>query len=198
MTTTVDRQCRIVTVAETAADDACAVAAVRELAWGMNNYKACVSGQKLIDSTVPVLPVGGGHLNPYTVWFSTPGSTAEQLVHRFAPRFLPWGYTEIWFQISGFMVVGALGSCKWRLYASTRPYSGGLTFDISHLGPVWDVSTWIPITSTAHQVPPGMQDLEAVRNESGLVHLTLTSELTNGSEHCYLTSVNATARGAGL
>ena len=196
MTTTVDRQCRVVTVAETAADDACTVAAVRELAWGMNNYKACVSGQHLVSSVSPTVGTG-------TLWGIQGGTSGERLVHKFAPRILPWGYTEIWFQISGFYIPGiAAKTCSWRLYASTRPYSGGLAFDSSQLGPVWDVSTAIVMSAIAPgESPAGVQDLEAVRNESGLVHLTLTAEWESGAtdgDYSFLRSVLAVARGAGL
>jgi hypothetical protein len=185
--TTIDRQVRVVTQGETANDDALSVAAVRELAWGMNNFKGLVSGQGLIASGSPLEVTHGG-----TGWMSSNAGTAEMCHHIFAPRPLPFGYDKIHFRIGGYTGTGT--AVTWKLYASTRPYTGPATFDSSYLGPVWDVSTGITLTSSTHAVPAGVTDLEAVRNERGEVYLTLTSENASAGETCTLTALCAFAK----
>jgi len=188
MTITINRQMRVVTQAETLDDDALTVAAVRELAWAMNNFKAYVSGPVLISTFSP---------DGADVWAPTLATT-EKLVHKFAPRPLPHGYDEIWFQIAGQMSAGDTGYGSFRLYSSAAPYSGRETFDQAHLGPpgTWAVSSWISITSTTHQAPAGNKDLVPVRNGKGETHLTLTCIGSVADEHTELSGIYAQARGA--
>jgi len=188
MTVVVDRQYRAVTDIETDTDDALTYAAVRELGWGMNNYKAWVSGQPLITSASPIIDPG-----PYLWKAAGAATTLEQVIHRFAPRPLPLGYDRIHFQIGGILGGGATGAINFALYASTRPYAGPQQLNTNFLGPVWD-NTYITINDTSHQVPAGTTDLVAVRNEALEVYLTLTSIRTVGTDSGYLTAIQATAR----
>ncbi len=79
MAVKIDRQCRVITTRETGEDDALTVAAVREFAWSLNNYKAHVSSQKLISIFAP----------EDAVWSSGVDSNSERLAHCFAPRWVP-------------------------------------------------------------------------------------------------------------
>lgn len=192
MTIVVDRQLRVLTEDETAADDALTVAAVRELAWGMNNFKALVSGQHLISQVSPAV----NESSPY-LWASAGTGTDEQLVHIFAPRHLPWGYDEIWFQVAGVLSATPTGVVKWRLYASTVPYTGPVEFSQAYLGSTWSWSSQISISSDTHECPAGVTDLVGLRNPRGDCFLTLTSQRTDAGDEGYLTALMAVARGSG-
>ena len=152
MAVKIDRQCRVITTRETGEDDALTVAAVREFAWSLNNYKAHVSSQKLISIFAP----------EDAVWSSGVDSNSERLAHCFAPRWVPNGFNRIHLNLAGY--VSGAGNCTWRLYCGLQRYAGPLAFDASYLGPVYD-STSIQFSGAAHAAPAATTDLVLIRSD---------------------------------
>lgn len=189
MTAELTRQYRPIGDTDTAGDDALSVRDIRELAAGLNNFKAHMAG-KMYGRLSGSWTAAGAYQ-----WASTNDSNTEQVVD-FVTRPLATGYTRIIFQIGGVMTAVPWGNCYWKLYASTKRYNGPKLFDSSYLGPIYESSSSIGITSATHQCPVANADLVAMRDGNGDCHLTLTAknDVAREGEFCMLSSIAATPK----
>lgn len=177
-----DRQYRPITNRESAVDDGCSVRAIRELADSINNYKAHVSGQKLISA-----------IFPRDSFQSDDNKSVERLIHSFAARWVPSGYNRLHWQIGGRQNQSAT-SCIWRLYCGTLLYKGPADFNTAFLGPIYTVDS-LTINSTTHNLYVSLR-LNLIRNQQGFVYLTLTAQNNNltAGNFSFLSTIDATAK----
>jgi hypothetical protein len=155
---------------------------LRELAWSINNYKAHYAPCYII----PCQRFWNNHL------ISVESSSDEEVIHIFAPVFIPHGYRRFVFTIGGY--VNTSDSCRFRLYSSGQKYTGPQTFDQDYIGSgIGYAEAWI--SSTSHQFRHGPDGNIAKDSKSGLSWFTLTAQNTtaSGGYYCFVKSISACA-----
>jgi len=153
---------------------------LRELAWSVNNFKARVASTIVI----PCQRFWNNHL------ISVESSSDEEVIHIFAPTFIPHGYRTFGFTVGGY--VNTSDTCRFRLYSHARKYDGPQVFDQSFIGSgIGHAEAWI--SSTSHQFRHGAGGKIAKDMSTGLAWFTLTAQNTtaSGGYYCFVKSLSA-------
>lgn len=187
MTVDYERQLRWPTDEETAANDGLNLAALREFATAVNNFKSKLAGPKVAD----LIQTG-------TPTFQSADSTVDEtLIHQFAPRRVPHGFNRLHWQIGGYMNAAPGGqTCAITLYCGPKAYDGPTApFDATFLGHD-SASSAITLSSTTEEFPAGKTDLDIVRSPSGHVWLCVaaTNSHATGGHYAFLTALAATCK----
>lgn len=154
-----------------AADRACSVRTVRDLADGMNNYKRFAGVVKLRSLIWPEADS----------IYSADNSTAEQLVlPPMAPIEIPRGYDNLLWTIRHKNYTGEGYTTTWKLYAHAKLYVGPKIFDSQYLY-LQQVSEIVTVDNTP-RIESAATPLKLVRNASNLVFPVLTA--TNSNQLC--------------
>ena len=126
------KQYRPVSTLETAQGDALSIRAIRDIADGINNYKACVGNHPIISEMF----VAGSNRVLNNAVASYPTAVAI-----WAPRYFPHGYTRFTVQVCGKTSASA-GKARFALYLFNKRYDNPGSGLFSVAGRKYAYATW--------------------------------------------------------
>lgn len=164
---------------ETCSNAALAVRGARDMVDSLNNAKRYAMCDKILS-----------HVSPLGTTSANSGSVAEVVVLMFAPRSIPQGFTDVWFE-AGVRPANGDGMTTWRLYSMPTKYRGAAILDTGMLPSGSTNASVISDASVSNAHSRPMNTLPIVVSTDDTSWLMVTAENNAAASYGRLYTIDA-------